>query len=370
MIRKKTLLSSSLLCGIVLLAGCKQIKDTQESLAYLIRGDTALLSGHDWYKHIRISEARQVSYTKEIVTAGIVRPIPTQYAYIASPFAGRVVKSYVHMGQKVDEGTPLFEIICPAFTAAQKEYFQSLSTRDFARKNLLRKEDLIRNGVSSQKELEEAQNTLSMAEKEFENAQAALRVYQVENLASLSLGQPLVVRTPISGVVIKDNIVSGQYLKEDSEPVAAVADLSKIWVSAQVKEKDIRFIKVGNSLAIEIAALPETHIKGLVYYIEEIVDEDTRSIRVLSECENPGGILKSGMYTTVHFRSDPQERVEIPETALLQGENGNFVYVQITANSFVRRNVTVEATSEGNAITGKELQAGERVISEGGYYLK
>ena len=102
-----------------------------------------------------------------------------------------------------------------------------------------RKEDLIKNGVSSQKELEEAQNALLIADKEFENASAALRVYQVDNLGEMILGQPLIVRSPISGVVIKDNIVTGQYLKDDTEPIAIVADLSEVWITGSGKGKKI-----------------------------------------------------------------------------------------------------------------------------------
>ena len=75
----------------------------------------------------------------------------------------------------------MFEISSPDFTTAQKEYFQALSLRELSKKDLKRKEDLIKNGVSSQKELEEAQNALLIADKEFENASAALEVYQVEH---------------------------------------------------------------------------------------------------------------------------------------------------------------------------------------------
>lgn len=370
MMKRSTLLSSCLLCGIILLTGCKQQAENMETFAYRIEGDTVRLSGNSWTEKLRIAGVEPVSYSKEIVTAGTVRPIPTQYAHIAPPFAGRVVRSYVRMGQKVKKGEPLFEIVCPDFTVAQKDFFQAKSARDLARKDLQRKEDLVRNGVSSQKELEEAQNALLIAEKDLENAQTALQVYQVEAFVSMSLGQPLVVRAPISGTLIEDNIVNGQYLKDDSDPIAVVADLSKVWVSAQVKEKDIRFIGEGDSLDIEVAALPDYPIRGIVCHVEEAVDESTRSIRVISECGNNDGRLKLGMYATVHFRGIPQGMVQVPETSLLQGMNGNFVYVQVAPDVFVSRHVEVETTSGGKAIIGKGLQAGERIISEGGYYLK
>lgn len=361
---------SALLCGTILLTGCEQHMEKAEAFAYRIEGDTVRLSGEGWTDNLRITEVEPVAYSREIVTAGTVRPIPTQYANIAPPFAGRVVKSCVRMGQQVKKGEPLFEIICPDFTAAQKDFFQAKSACDLARKDLRRKEDLIRNGVSSQKELEEAQNALLTAEKDFENAQAALHVYQVEDLVSMSLGQPLVVRAPLSGTLIENNIVNGQYLKDDSDPIAVVADLSNVWVSAQVKEKDIRFIREGDSLDIEVAALPDELIKGVVYHVEEAVDESTRSIRVISECRNGKERLKLGMYATVHFKGIPQRMLQVPETSLLQGIDGSFVYVQIAPEAFVRRMVEVETTSGGKAIIGKGLQAGEKIISEGGYYLK
>lgn len=368
--KHSTLLLSCLLCGIILLAGCKQQAENRETFAYRIEGDTVRLSGNNWTRELRIAKVEPASYSKEIVTAGTIRPIPTQYANIAPPFAGRVIKSYVHMGQRVKKGEPLFAITCPDFTAAQKDFFQAKSARGLARKDLQRKEDLTRNGVSSQKELEEAQNALLIAEKDFENARAALQVYQMEDFVSMPLGQPLVVRAPLSGTLIEDNIVNGQYLKDDSDPIVVVADLSNVWVSAQVKEKDIRFIGEGNSLDIEVSALPGYLIKGTVCHVEEAVDENTRSIRVISECRNEDERLKLGMYATVHFRGIPQEMVQVPETSLLQGIDGSFVYVQAAPDVFVRRRVEVETTSGGKAVIGKGLQAGERIISEGGYYLK
>ena len=367
---KFTTLLLSLSCGAGLLTGCRHHAETTESLSYKAEGDTVRLSGNGWDNCLMFADVTPVTYSREIVTAGTVQPIPTQYANIAPPFAGRVVKSCVRMGQAVKRGEPLFEITCPDFTAAQKDFFQAKSACDLARKDLTRKKDLTRNGVSSQKELEEAQNILLIAEKDFENAQAALRVYQVDDLGAMVLGQPLVVRAPVSGTLVENNIVTGQYLKDDSDPIAVVADLSKVWVSAQVKEKDIRFIQDGDSLEIEVAAFPDSRIKGIVKHVEDAVDEGTRSIRVLSECGNDNERLKIGMYATVYFHGRPRQAPQIPETALLQGIDGSYVYVRAAPGIFVRRPVEVETTSRGKAIVRKGLQAGETVISEGGYYFK
>lgn len=366
----KRKLQTFFICGVCFFTACGNKQKSEQKSGYCIGGDTVYVADHLLLEKIKVSESELKPYSKEVITSGMVRPIPTRYAYVAPPFAGRVTKSYIQIGQTVHQGTPLFEISSPDFTFAQKEYFQALSSRELAKKDLKRKEDLIKNGVSSQKELEEAQNALLIADKEFENASAALRVYQVDNPAEMILGQSLIVRSPISGEVIKDNIVTGQYLKDDAEPIAIVADLSKVWVTAQVKEKDIRFINAGSSLDIEVSALPGTVIKGNVYHVEEAVNEETRSIQVLSVCDNSKGRLKLGMYTTVHFLSTPVGQIQIPEKALLQGEKDSYVFVQVAPSVFVRMPVAVETTENGIAVISEGLSPGDKIISEGGYYLK
>ena len=350
--------------------GCSKAESKNDQTGYTVHGDTINVLQSNWSDKLTVEEVKSLPYSKKIVTAGTVRPIPTQYANIAPPFAGRVAKCYVQMGQEVEKGTRLFDITCPDFTAAQKDYFQALSTHELAKKDLQRKKDLSQNGVSSQRELEEAQTALLIAEKDLENAEAALHVYQVENLSDMKLGQPLVVRAPISGLLIENKIVTGQYLKDDVDPVAVVADLSHVWVSAQVKEKDIRFINEGSKLSIEVAAYPGVHLEGEVFHVEEELDEDTRSIQVLSICKNEEEMLKLGMYVTVGFNSEPVYMSIIPETALLQGVDSNYVFVETAPNVYVRRDVTIEATTEQGAVVSEGLRPGERIITRGGYCLK
>lgn len=357
-------------CIAIAFTGCTKTDSQTEKRGYMVKGDTVKVLQTNWSDILTVERVMALPYTRKIVTAGTVRPIPTQYANIAPPFAGRVVKCYVQMGQEVEQGTSLFDINCPDFTAAQKDFFQARSTYELAKKDLERKKDLSHNGVSSQKELEEAETAMMIAEKDLENTEAALHVYQDANLDGMKLGQPLVVRAPISGLLIENNIVTGQYLKDDVDPVAVVADLSHVWVSAQVKEKDIRFITEGDKLCIDVTAYPGVRLEGEVFHVEEELDEDTRSIQVLSICKNDKEMLKLGMYVTVCFNSVPVDMPIIPETALLQGVDSNYVFVQTAPNTYVRRNVTVEATTEQGAVISEGLRQGEKIITRGGYCLK
>lgn len=366
MTKQRLLLIIFLAIGLL---ACRKQASEQEQKSYTMSGDTVYIQDSILLNKIVTGEVSLEPYEKEIMTAGTVQAIPTQFAYIAPPFAGRVVKSYIKLGQQVQANTPLFEISSPDLTTAQKEFYQAQSERELAQKDLQRKQDLIKNGVGSQKELEEAQNILKIADKEYENTLAALKVYQV-NPNNMVLGQPLIVRAPISGTVIENNIVTGQYINDDSEPVAIVADLSKVWVVAQVKEKDIPFIHEGENMDIHISATPNEPIKGKVYHIDNSVDEETRSIKVLSVCDNIDNSLKLGMYTTVHFLDKPVESITIPEKALLQDEKNSYVFVQKSNNQFVKVPVEASTAKNGKAMVTKGLQAGDKIIIEGGYYFK
>ena len=368
MTKKSFLFQLSLVA--MLLVGCKSKEEPIQEQAYQFKGDTVTVLDETLLKEkVKFSTITEELVPREVSTAGTIQAIPTQYAYIAPPFSGRVVRSHIKLGQKVSKNTPLFEIVSSDFTSAQKEFLQAESALELAKNNLNRQKDLKDNGVSSQKELEQATNELFVAEKEYENAFSALQVYQT-NPIGMKLGEPLIVRSPIQGNVIEDKLVTGQYLSGEEDKVAVVADLSKVWIVAQVKEKDIRYIKVGNTLRIDVAALPGESLVGEVYHIDEAIDIETRSIRVLSVCDNREGHLKLGMYGTVHFSDEPSPHLVVSDKALLQGEDYTYLFVKKGDKTFVRVPIEVEMSKNGSSAVVGDIKAGDVVVSEGGYYFK
>jgi len=366
----KRLLLIGPILSAVMLVGCGETPSAAETTAFTIKNDSIHL--HDAasiLQRIKTAQPTTDSLAREVITAGTVQAIPTQFAYIASPFDGRVTKSYVRMGQKVNALTPLFEIISHDFTELQKEYYQAESERELARKDLARKEELIKKNLCSEREYEEAVNEMRLADREYENARAALQIHHVDP-DNMTLGQPLIVRAPIAGEVIENNIVAGLYLSADADPVAIVANLNEVWITAQAKEKDIRFIQEGDKMIIHVNAHPGKSIEGTVYHIEEAVDEETRSIRVLSVCDNRVENLKLGMYATVHFYGKPEPYTVVAEKAIMQGENDSYILAKVDDKCFVRRPVSVDITKDGKAYLSSGLHPSETVISEGGYYFQ
>ncbi|NIG54707.1 efflux RND transporter periplasmic adaptor subunit [Chitinophaga sp. Cy-1792] len=348
---------------------CQQAQGGNETVSYTNNGDTVTIPlNSNLISKLKDTVVTTEPYRLQLFTAGTVKAIPTQYAEIAPPFQGRVTRSYLHLGMKTTPSTPLFEISSPDFIQAQKVFFQEKSQLEQARKNLQRQQDLVTHGVGSQKDLEEAQTAYDVEKKEFENAAAGIRLFKADP-DKLSLGQPLVVHAPIVGEVVENKVVLGQFIKDDAASVATVADLSKIWIAGQVKEKDIRFIHELDECNIEIAALPEKHIKGKVYHVNEIVDESTRSVEVLIEANNADHTLKPGMYVTVNFVDAPTDAILIPAKALMQMNDASFVFIEIAPHRYIRRKVVAGATVGDRVVIQSGLNNGDKIVSSGGFYL-
>lgn len=250
----------------------------------------------------------------------------------------------------------------------KNSFFQAKSDYQLALQTLNRQQDLIENGVGTKKDLEEAQNNLEISTQEYNNTAQALKVFNVHP-EKMMLGQNLIIRSPIAGEIIENKLVVGQFLKEDTEPIATVAELSKVWIVGQVKEKDIRYISKNDEVTIQVSAYPDLNINGKVFHIQEMVNEETRAVEVIIESKNHQLKLKPGMYVTALFQNDAVEKIGIPENAVLQDEDKAYVFIQAAKNTFIKREIETGATQSGKIIIDDGLNANDIIVSEGGYYL-
>lgn len=355
--------------GSSFIVACNHKIETKESVDYIVNNDTITINNSSTIlKKLKTQKVNTCVYPFELTTAGKVKAIPNNYALIAAPFAGRITKSYVRLGQFVNAGAPIFEISSPDYFETGKAYYQSKEEMYLAKKNLKRQRDLLNKGVGIQKDLEEAEVNYAIKRKDFENALASLKVFQVDT-SDLVLGQALIVRSPIKGRIVENNIVIGLYIKEDSEPVATVAELSKIWVTGQVKEKDIRYINDIEEVEVKLVSFPEKIIKGKIYYINSIIDEDTRSAQVLIECDNKDRIMRPGMYVTSKFTYNISNTIVIPSKSVLQMDDASYVFVSIGKNKYLKQKIEVLTEEKNSVIVKSGLKQGDEIIVNGGFYL-
>ncbi|RKR05536.1 cobalt-zinc-cadmium efflux system membrane fusion protein [Flavobacterium sp. 90] len=357
------------LLTITILTACNDNKIVTEKENYAIKGDTIIVPSTSVIaSKLKLETIKNQPYQSELITAGTVKAIPNFYAEIAPPFSGRVTKVHLKLGMKTQPGKPLFEMVSPDFIDAQKNFFQAKSAYQAARLSLKRQQDLKANGVGSQKDLEEAQTNFEVNEKEYQNTIASLKIFGV-NVNKLIFGQPLIVTSPIAGEIITNEVVMGQYIKADDTPRAKVADLKKVWVAGQVKEKDIHFIHELDGAEIQVGSYPNKKITGKIYHVDEIVDETTRSIQVLIECLNSDHALKPGMYVTVKFTDTPKNTLFVPAKAVLQFNDKSFVLVQIAKGEYTRRYVETGISNNGKIAILSGLKPNETIISQGAFYL-
>lgn len=353
---------------IILFAmSCKDnVPQDPEQEIILKNNQVTISENNPVFKKIKTEIVAEQEHSDGIVSAGTIQAIPNHYAEIASPFSGRITKSFIQLGQNVSANSPLFEILSSDYFSVQKDYTDALNDVQLAEKNYRRQQDLVKHGVGIQKELDEAETDFKNKKTSLSNASSALKVY---NSKGGGIGSPLIVRAPINGEVISNKIVNGQFLKSDADPVIIIAELSKVWISGDVKEKDIRFVNIGDHVSVKVSAYPDRNITGKVYHINEVVDESTRSIKVLIECDNPDRKLKPGMYATVNFATTPEKTVMIPIGALMQQDSSQYVWLKTGKNQFTKRSViTGEADQKMIRITSG-LKTGDTIMTEGGIYM-
>ncbi len=351
------------------LASCgpKKVGGLQKN--YFLKGDTIVIpDSSNIRSKIKIASASIEPYRLQIFSAAKVTAIPNKFAVIAAPFNGRIMESFVKLGQEVSQGTPLFSINSSEFTDAQKLYLQAKQQYLLADKDFKRQKDLVDNGVGIQKDLESAKTTYEITKSEYEKSQASIRIFGVDP-DKMIFGEPLVVRSPIRAQVIANKIVVGKYLTDNSDPILTVAELSTVWITATVKEKDIRLVKEGDVTAAEVTAYPGEVFRGNVYHIDDMVDEETRAINVLIECNNQDKKLKPGMYATIRFTETPVMSVFVPPSSLLQFNDRNFLFVEVAQYQFIKIYVTTAESQNGKTLIKEGLKGNERIIVEGGFYL-
>ncbi len=356
----------------VALAACGNGEKQNANSELIFHGDTVTVdAGSPICSKIKMITLAEEPFSNEFRTVGTAQAETGRYAEVCTPFDGRVTRSAVRLGDKVRAGQVLFEMSSADFVEASKTYFQAVRQNEQAQAEYKRKQTLFEHGIAAKRELDEAMTEAENARKEMESAEATLKVYNM-NASTLKMGQSLRICAPIDGEVVASSITPGQFVKADDEPLVTIADLSKVWVTALIKERYIGIVNAGGEAEIFTDAQPDKVIIGKVFNVGNLVDEETRSVQVVLACDNPDRMLKHGMYVSVHFMSEPKPSIVVPSTAVFQGENRSYVFVATgKANTYVRREVETGNSSDDNSKVSirKGLKVGDQVIAVGGLYL-
>lgn len=352
----------------MLLASCSVNQQNQNQVEITNHGDTITVAAQSpILQHITLEKIVLSPFQASFQTVGTVRAKAGMIAEVGVPMDGRTTQSFVQLGQQVSTGQALFGFQASESADMAKTYQQALASMTLAQKNLQRKQELMKNGLVSQREMEEVKHEAELAESELKQWEHTLKIMNMGH--GTQAGGQMNISSPIAGEVVQLEITPGQFVKSDTPALATVANLKQVWIAARLKEYYVNAVHQQDSVSVQINSQEKRNFTGKIHYVGQLLDEETRSVEVLVECENPDRLLKPGMFAHVEFTTPKLPAIVIPATAVMQGEHFPYVYVQIGDRSFVQRKIEVESASNGMVHVLSGLQEGDKIVTQGAIYL-
>jgi cobalt-zinc-cadmium efflux system membrane fusion protein len=301
-------------------------------------------------------------------------PLPRK-AMVSCAFPARIARIHAGIGTWVSRGQPVVTVQSDEVGLAKTEYQKAQVTLDLARRTFEREKRLFDNGVGAQKTFFAVENELKVAEATRLAAERRLHVFGVSDAEIRQLdanhGSPaeLTLTSPIDGKVVDSSAVVGAMVDATRE-ILTVVDTRVVWVDAEIYERDIARLQLGQSVAVRVPAYPDEVFKGTVNYVGDIVRPETRTIAVRTEVQNSHQRLKPGMFANVTFQIGERPAVvALPAHAILGDTDGHLVFVR-TAAGYEPRLVELGAQDNGRREIVSGLSAGDVVVIAGHYQLK
>jgi len=300
----------------------------------------------------------------------------TALAHVGPRIPGRAVEVFANAGDYVKKGQPLAIIDSPELGEAQSQYLKAKTAYEIAEKSFERAKIVLEGKVISTGEFQRREGEYLSAKTELKAAEDKLHLLGMTEKELSAIGKEhtinsrVAIYSPISGAVIERHLTLGEVV-EPIKPLFTVANLSNLWVIADVPEADVPKVKKGQTVAIVASAYPEKVFKGKLSYISEVIDPETRGVKVRAEVDNAKGALKPEMFATVRISTSEKEKaLAVPESALQRDGDKSIVFVAIDEHEFEKRVVEVGPRFNGFHRILSGLNEGERVVVKGAFTLK
>jgi membrane fusion protein, heavy metal efflux system len=297
---------------------------------------------------------------------------------VFTPYQGRIVNLFATIGDEVKKGHILFTIDSPDLLQAESTLISAAGVLEFTTRNLARLKQLYTTRAISQKDLEQAVSDQQTAEGNVRAGRDAVRLFgktdaEIDSIIAKRMADAiLVVPSPISGRVTARNAAPGLYVQPGNPPAPfSVADISTMWMLANVAETDSPDFKVGQEVKVRIMAFPDRVFDGKISTISSTVDPNTHRVWVRSEVADPRHELRAGMFATFVIRTgDPIRSVAVAlDGVVREGDGTMTVWVTADRRRFTKRTVKVGLQQNGYRQILEGLQPGELVATEGALYL-
>jgi cobalt-zinc-cadmium efflux system membrane fusion protein len=331
------------------------------------QGDKIVVpEGSSLRNRLTVAAAAAESAGAKLVLPAVVESDPARTATVLTPVAGRVAKLEVALGDRVVRGQALAVIDSADLAQAFADNDKASDAFKLTEKNLARQEEQFKLGVASAKDLDQARSDHTQATAEYSRTQTHLRTL------GASAEQPsrmLTVTAPVSGSITALAIAPGTMINDPTQSIMTIADLSTVWVTALVPEKDVGAVAKNQDAEVRLVAYPDRALHGKVLFVADVIEPDSRRNKVRIAFANPNISLKPNMFATVTLVGPSQSRVILPSSALLMNNDRTTVFVATAPWTFERRTVDPELEEGASVAIRSGVSAGEQVVVKGGILL-
>jgi len=317
---------------------------------------------------LTIEAVAEKQIQRALVLPAVVEADPARLVKVLPPLAGRITQLEIQLGQLVESGQALAILESSDLRTAYADYDRAKLLLALATKTRDRVRGLGKVGGIAEKEIQQAETDFLTADAEFQRAEA--RLNQIGAAAdTANTSRVLTISSPISGSVIDLAVAPGAFWNDPNVPLMTVADLTTVWVTANVPEKDIALVAKDQRVEVSFVAYPGEVFEGRVLFVSQVLDPDTRRAKVRIAFPNPEDRLKPAMFANVTFFTPAHNMPVVPTTALVLKKDSNQAFVETAPWTFEPRLVKT-GFQQGDLIVIQEgLKAGERIVARGGVLL-
>jgi cobalt-zinc-cadmium efflux system membrane fusion protein len=312
-----------------------------------------------------------------VLTSGKVAYEDQKVVHVFSPVSGKAVKVTAQLGNHVKKGDPLVVIESPEIGVATSDVGKARADLIAAEHDFRRQKELLESHAASQKDFENAADNYRKAKAEMERAEQKARLFRQGDVT----GQSYTLRSDIDGEVYMKAVspgaeISGQYGGSAPVELFTIGQADKVWVIADIFELDIRRVKLGSKVVVNVVSWPERSFEGKVDWISGALDKDTHATKLRCTFDNSDGALKPEMFATAKISVDVKKAIAVPRSAVLRFGDQTVVFLDRGLDTgtkkerFERMPITVDEGEGSEWLTVDHgLEKGQKVVTSGAILL-
>jgi cobalt-zinc-cadmium efflux system membrane fusion protein len=399
-----------ILVGVLLALGAKKVLPTSQTMLASLQGETkggsdiqppvptatdaetsSVRISKQQTQHISLATVGMKGFREEKIATGKIAFNEEFMTPVFSPYAGRVTRVVAKPGDVVKPLSPLLELYTPDLIQAQSDLIgnatttlaKAKNTLSLARHNEERQHQLYSEKAAALKDWQQAQADLQNAESDVHAAEAALLAARdklrafgksevdITRIEQGHTDRVVTVTSPLAGTITSRKVGPGQFIRQDNtDPLFIIADLSQMWMLANVYESDVPWIKVGQPVEVQVMAYPAEVFKATITYIGAAVDPSTHRVDVRAVVDNRAQKLKPEMFATFRIITNADMQYPaVPLSAVVRDGDKANVWVAQPEHQYVRREVKLGLEQNGYVQILSGLQPSEQIATDGGLLL-